>query len=60
MFAVAAPLAVSAEQNRELDRLIRNGNSPQKVALRCKALLLAHQGVANSGIADQLQISRPT
>jgi transposase len=60
MFAVAAPLAVSAEQKRELDQLVRNGNTPQKVALRCKVLLLAHEGIANSGIADQLQISRPT
>jgi DNA-binding CsgD family transcriptional regulator len=60
MFSAAAPLAISADQKRELDLLLRNGNSPQKVALRCKVLLLAHQGVANASIADQLQISRPT
>lgn len=60
MFTTAAALAVTDEQKRELERLARNGNSPQKVALRCKVLLLAHQGVANSSIADQLRLSRPT
>src|SRR5437016_1724553 len=56
----AAPLAISADQKRELDLLLRNGNSSQKVALRCKVLLLAHQGVANASIAAQLHLSRPT
>jgi len=60
MFSAAAPLAISADQKRELDLLLRNGNSPQKVALRCKVLLLAHQGVANASIAEQLHVSRPT
>src|SRR3954462_6009121 len=60
MFSAAAPVAVTADQKRELELLVRNGNSPQKVALRCKALLLAHQGVANTSIADQLKVSRPT
>jgi DNA-binding CsgD family transcriptional regulator len=60
MFSSAAPLAVSADQKRELELLLRNGNSPQRVALRCKVLLLAHEGIANTSIADQLKISRPT
>jgi transposase len=60
MFSTAAPLAVTAEQKRELELLLRNGNSPQKVALRCKILLLANQGTANSAIADELKVSRPT
>jgi len=60
MFRAAAPLAVTADQKHQLELLVRNGNSPQKVALRCKALLLAHEGVANASIADQLKISRPT
>src|SRR5215467_6906091 len=60
MFTAAAPLAVTADQRRELELLLRNGNSPQKVALRCKVLLLAHEGVANTSIAAQLKISRPT
>jgi transposase len=60
MFNAAAPLAVTPDQKRELEVLVRNGNSPQKVALRCKVVLLAHEGLANASIADQLKISRPT
>ncbi len=60
MFTTAAPLPVTADQKREIERLARNGNSPQKVVLRCKVLLLAHDGAANASIANQLQISRPT
>jgi transposase len=60
MSNAATRLAVSAEQKRELEALLRNGNSPQKVALRCRVLLLAHKGVANSGIANELSVSRPT
>src|SRR5215207_4228168 len=60
MFSAAAPLAVTADQKQELELLVRNGSSPQKMALRCKVLLLAHQGVANASIADQLEVSRPT
>jgi len=60
MFSAATPLAVTADQKRELELLLRNGNSPQRVALRCKILLLANQGTANSAIADELKITRPT
>src|SRR5689334_12856461 len=60
MFTTAAPLPVSADQKRELEALVRNGNSSQKVALRCRLLLLAHQGLANHTIAQQLNVSRPT
>jgi hypothetical protein len=59
MFAIAAPLAVKADQKRELEALVRNGNSSQKVALPSRLLLLAHQGVANRSIAQQLSVSRP-
>jgi transposase len=60
MFRAAAALAVSADQKRELELLVRNGNSPQKTVLRGKIVLLAQEGVANAKIADQLKISRPT
>jgi putative transposase len=56
----AAGLALSDDQKLELDTLVRNGNTPQKVALRCRLLLLAHEGVANQSIARQLNLSRPT
>src|SRR5215207_4989575 len=60
MFTKAASLVVNADQKRELEALVRNGNSSQKVALRCRLLLLAQQGIANQAIAQQLNISRPT
>ena len=56
----APALALSASQKAELEGLVRSGNTPQKVALRCRLLLLAHQGVANQCIAEQLDLSRPT
>ena len=60
MFSAAAPLPVTEDQKREMERLVRSGNSPQKVALRCKVVFLANQGATNARIADQLKISRPT
>jgi transposase len=56
----AAAIALSEDQKLELDRLVRNGNTPQKISLRCRLLLLAHEGIANQSIAQQLNLSRPT
>ena len=60
MFSAAMPLGMSADQKRELELLVRNGHCPQRVALRCRLLLLAQQGLANQSMAEQLDISRPT
>jgi transposase len=56
----APALALSIDQKTELEGLLRNGGSPQKVALRCRLLLMAHEGVSNQSIAEQLSVSRPT
>jgi biotin operon repressor len=56
----APALALSAGQKSELEGLVRSGSTPQKVALRCRLLLLAHEGIANQSIAEQLKLSRPT
>jgi putative transposase len=56
----APALALSASQKAELEGLLRSGSTPQKVALRCRLLLLAHQGVSNQSIGKQLELSRPT
>ncbi len=48
------------QQKLELEALVRNGSTPQRVAIRSRLLLLAHQGVANQSIAEQLRLSRPT
>lgn len=58
---VTAPsLPFTDSQKMELEALLRNGNTPQRIASRCRLLLLAHQGVANQAIAEQLGLSRPT
>jgi hypothetical protein len=56
----APALVLSPGQKSELEGLVRSGGTPQKVALRCRLLLLAHEGVANQSIAEQLSLSRPT
>ncbi|MGC8536824.1 MAG: helix-turn-helix domain-containing protein [Rhizomicrobium sp.] len=60
MFTTAAPLALSDSQKKQLEALVRNGHSSQKVALRSRLLLLACEGVSNRSIAEQLEVSRPT
>ena len=60
MRASAPALVLNAGQKSELEGLVRNGSTPQKVAVRCRLLLLAHEGVANQSIAEQLSLSRPT
>lgn len=39
---------------------LETGNSPQKVALRCRISLLAREGGASFSIAGQTQVSCPT
>src|ERR1700691_3667682 len=56
----APALALSPGQKSELEGLVRSGSTPQKVAVRCRLLLLAHEGAANQSIAEQLSLSRPT
>jgi transposase len=60
MFTPAAPLALGAAQRQQLEALVRAGTTPQRVAQRCRVILLASQGVANHGIAQQTGLSRPT
>jgi len=60
MFTPAAPLTVQAAQRQQLEALVRAGTTPQRLARRCQAILLASQGVANHAIAQQTGLSRPT
>jgi len=53
------PLAVSEEQLRTLHTWIAARNTPQKIVLRSRIVLLAHEGVANGAIARRLGTSRP-
>jgi transposase/DNA-binding CsgD family transcriptional regulator len=60
MFAVAPPLALTKSQKQEIESLVRSGATSQKIALRGRIVLMAHQGTANHAIAQQLGVSRPT
>ena len=60
MFVPAAPLALSAAQQQQLETLARAGTTPQRLARRCQVILLASRGVANRSIAQQTGLSRPT
>jgi transposase len=60
MFTPATALAVTAGQKEQWEALVRSGLTPQRVARKCRVVLLASQGVANHAIAQQTGLSRPT
>jgi transposase len=60
MFASAAALTLTPDQREQLEALVRSGLTPQRVASKCRVVLLASQGVANHAIAQQIGFSRPT
>jgi transposase len=60
MFDPAAALTLDEAQRNQLESLARAGSTPQKVARKCRVVLLAGQGVANYSIAEQTGLSRPT
>ena len=56
----AAPLPLDAEDRSTLEMWARSATAPHRVVSQAKALLMAGDGVANSGIATALGTSRPT
>lgn len=60
MFARATALSVDEAVKRQLESLARAGTTPQRVAQKCRVILLAHKGMSNHSIAQQLGLSRPT
>ena len=60
MFAPAVSIFLQDSQIQQLNRLVRAGSTTQRVVRRCRIILLAHQGISNSAIAAQLEVSRPT
>ena len=54
------PLALTAEQSRELQRLISAPATPQKLVRRARIALLAAQGQSNAAIATELATSTVT
>ena len=60
MFRTAAALSVDEGQRRQLESLVRAWTTPQMLARKCEAVLLASQGVPNHAIAQRTGLSRPT
>src|SRR6059058_2881781 len=60
MFTRANALTIDETQKQQLEAWARAGTTPQRVARKCQAILLASQGVSNHSIAQQTGLSRPT
>jgi len=60
MFPTAAALSVDDTAKAQLESLVRSGTTPQRVAQKCRVILLAQEGMSNHSIAKQLGLSRPT
>ena len=60
MWNVPAPLDLTQEHNRVLQTWVAARNTPQKIVLRSRIILLAAAGKANRAIAKELEISRTT
>lgn len=51
---------MSEEQERTLRAWVAAKTTPQRVVLRSRIVLLAHEGLGNRAVAQRLNISRPT
>src|SRR5277367_3021517 len=60
MFAPATRMNLSANEQTALEALARAGTTTQRMARRCRVILLAARGTSNRAIAGQVGISRPT
>src|SRR5262249_27771696 len=60
MFTPATALALDESQVAQLQALVHAGTTTQRVARRCRVILLAHQGTPNNRIGQQLGLSPPT
>jgi transposase len=60
MFIAAEALPLDSAQKQVLKSLARAGSTPQLVARKCQAILLASEGTPNNAIAQQTGLSRPT
>lgn len=60
MWTPAKPLPLTNEQKKQLQTWIRAQNTPQSVAVRCRIVLKAAEGLPNQRVAEDLRVSRPT
>ena len=57
---VAPPTLVTDEQRSKLETWSRGRNTPHKIVLRAKIILLAADGMPSKSIAEKLETSQPT
>lgn len=60
MFTLATRTNLSKNEKTALGTLVRAGATTQRMARRCRVILLAAQGTPNRAIARQVGVSRPT
>ena len=60
MLAPITPIVLSEALKTQIEKLVRDGGTPQRLAARCRVILLAHQGETNVAISERLGLSRPT
>lgn len=53
-------IALTGEQSRQLQALVRSRTVEQRTALRCRIVLLAGQGASHKAIAERLGLNRHT
>lgn len=60
MANISKALPISDAERKQLIALVRNGNTPQKISQRARAILKAGEGKPNTEIAKDLKVTRPT
>jgi transposase len=55
-----APLTLTAEEQEELERLVRRRTTAQAQSLRARIILACAQGGSNRAVAAELGVTRPT
>src|SRR2546426_8358923 len=60
MWQSADSLPLTEEQKNQLENWVEAPSTPQKIVLRARICLLAHEGMPNRRIAQKLKTSRPT
>lgn len=60
MFIRAPALMIDENQRQQLEAWARDGRTPQRMARKCRVILLASQGISNHAIAQETGLSRPT
>ena len=56
----SSPLPITSAQRQTMETWIRAHNTPQRIAIRARIILLAADGLSNVEIAQEANVTRPT